>query len=57
MSCFNMNDTKTSALLEELKDKFTVNIKSGYTLLVFVEVGDVIEKGQAALFNALFSLK
>lgn len=40
MSCFNMNDTKTSALLEELKDKFTVNIQSGYTLLTVFNYND-----------------
>ena len=40
MSCFNKNDTKTSALLEELKDKFTVNIQSGYTLLTVFNYND-----------------
>jgi aspartate kinase len=40
MSCFNVNDKKTSALLEELKDKFTVNIQSGYTLLTVFNYND-----------------
>ena len=40
MSCFNVNDKKTSALLEELKDKFTVNIQSGYTLLTIFNYND-----------------
>ena len=40
MSCFNMNDTKTTALLDELKDKFTVNIQTGYTLLTVFNYND-----------------
>ena len=40
MSCFNVNDKKTSALLEELKDKFTANIQSGYTLLTVFNYND-----------------
>lgn len=40
MSCFNANDDKTSALLDELKDKFRVNIQSGYTLLTVFNYND-----------------
>ena len=40
MSCFNMNDTKTTVLLDELKDKFTVNIQMGYTLLTVFNYND-----------------
>ena len=40
MSCFNANDAKTSALLDELKDKFRVNIQSDYTLLTVFNYND-----------------
>ena len=56
MSCFNANDAKTSALLDELKDKFRVNIQSGYTLLTVFNYNDsntqldkIINKREIAL--------
>lgn len=56
MSCFNANNTKTSALLNELKDKFRVNIQSAYTLLTVFNYNDsntqlekIINKREIAL--------
>lgn len=40
MSCFNMNDAKTAILLEELKEKFTVHVQSGHTLLTIFNFND-----------------
>lgn len=44
MSCFNKNDAKTEAILEVLKDKFTVQINSGYTLLTVFNYNDAFNQ-------------
>ena len=44
VSCFNKNDAKTEAILEVLKDKFTVQINSGYTLLTVFNYNDAFNQ-------------
>ena len=57
MSCFNMNDTKTTVLLDELKDKFTVNIQTGYTLLTVFNYNDTNTQLEKIINNRKVALE